>query len=39
MKAFLCAQLNPSKTLKQLLTDRYVYRLLLLSAVIISLCR
>jgi hypothetical protein len=39
MKALLYAQLNPSKTLRQFIDDRNLYRLLLLTALILAWCR
>jgi hypothetical protein len=39
MKALLYAQFNPSKTLRQLISDRHLYRLLVLIAVILAWCK
>jgi hypothetical protein len=39
MKAFLYAQFNPSKTLPQLISDRNLYRILALIAVILAACK
>lgn len=38
MKALLYAQINPSKTLRQLVDDRNLYRLMALAALILSWC-
>lgn len=39
MKALLYAQINPSKTLRQLVDDRNLYRLLAMAALILAWCR
>jgi hypothetical protein len=38
MKAKLYAQFNPSKTMKQLINDRNLFRLGLLSALLFAWC-
>jgi len=38
MKTLLYAQINPSKTLRQLIDDRNLYRLLVLAALILAWC-
>lgn len=39
MKALLYAQLNPTKTLGQLVNDRSLYRILALFALVLAWCR
>jgi hypothetical protein len=38
MKALFYAQINPSKTLRQLINDRNLYRLIVLAALILAWC-
>jgi hypothetical protein len=38
MKAILYAQLNPQKTLEQFVSDRNLYRFLIVAVLIISAC-
>jgi len=38
MKAIVYAQLNPVKTLKQFITDRCLYRLLILGMILVNWC-
>jgi hypothetical protein len=38
MKAILYAQFNPSKTMSQLINDRDVFRLVLLSSLFLAWC-
>ncbi len=38
MKAILYAQLNPSKTMSQLINDRDLYRLVILSTLFLAAC-
>jgi hypothetical protein len=39
MKALLLAQINPTKTLRQLIDDRNLYRLLGLATLILVWCK
>jgi len=38
MKAILYAQLNPSKTMKQLIEDRNLYRLVIVTSLFLAWC-
>ncbi len=38
MKSFIYAQLNPTKTMQQLLSDRDLYRLLAIGAMLFACC-
>ena len=38
MKAVIVAQLNPQKTLEQFINDRSLYRLLIVTVLILSAC-
>ena len=38
MKAVIAAQLNPQKTLEQFINDRSLYRLLIVTVLILSAC-
>ncbi len=38
MKSFIYAQLNPTKTMQQLLDDRDLYRLLIIAALLVACC-
>jgi hypothetical protein len=38
MKAIVCAQFNPKKTMKEIITDRNVYRLLILAELAFVWC-
>jgi len=38
MKAMLYAQLNPCKTMTQLINDRNLYRLVILSSLVLAVC-
>lgn len=39
MRAIIWAQLNPVKSMKQVINDRNLYRLLLMTALIIACCQ
>jgi hypothetical protein len=39
MKALLLAQINPTKTLRQLIDDRNLYRILAVATVILVWCK
>jgi len=38
MKLFLCQQFNPTKTMKQIISDRNIYRLVILSELLLIGC-
>jgi len=38
MKAILYAQLNPTKTMRQLVNDRNLYRLAIVSSLLMAWC-
>jgi hypothetical protein len=38
MKSFIYAQLQPVKTMRQFIADRYLYRMLILSALVMNWC-
>jgi hypothetical protein len=38
MKLFLCKQFKPTKTMKQLISDRNVYRLLIVAELVLVWC-
>jgi len=38
MKLFLCQQFNPTKTMKQIISDRNVYRLVIVVELVLVWC-